>query len=462
MSTGASVAAFAPRRGAVVALSVALGLALAGCGASKSTKPAAAAPTKPGAASAASAPVKPGGAPSWLPAYSAEQEKLLTPVDHAIQERAPRTYPDLERFGYANNRRLADVRDAVKFTRLVATVLEDSPRFYVLGEARPELANVVAQYGPAPKPEADPWYVVKRDAIGVGSLVAPPGVEAGRPDYDKGEAARKKGDLAAAAAAYRDAAKKAPAVPVYHLALGDVLVAAKDDEGAKAAFLAAIAADPTLATGHVAMAEILSRTGDVPGARRAVAEALALHPASQRARAVADLLTSGAASAGSTRIHPWPVFVEVDAAGAIHADAPGGEPAALYASCRAVMRYEPGLRASIFGVPPETPYFLSVAEEVICHEAAIGAYAVARADAAEKHGAGPSDDTAEALLRLAREDGLSGYAMVEILGAERPERARMAPPDVHRAMLAYVDRYVLGGGAGRREGAPEGVLTASR
>jgi tetratricopeptide (TPR) repeat protein len=403
-----------------------------------------------------------GGGPSWLPPYSAEQLALLAPPARAVQVRAARVFPDLGRFGYANNRRLANVHDALEFTKLVATVLEESPRLYVLGEANAALANTIAQYGPPPAAEPDPWRVTRRDAAGIGTLVPAENMAAGRADYDRGEAARKKGDLAGAAAGYRAAAQKAPTVPVYHLALGDVLAASKDATGAKAAYEAAIAADPTLATGHTALAELASRSGDNALARHAVAEALAWYPASARALAVADLLTSGGASAGTGRIRPFSVFIDVDAAGAIHADAdPSGKnPAEMYASCRAVMRYEPDLRAAVFEQPPETPYFLTVAEEVICLESALGAYAVDQTTGDEQRERPPPDPRVEALLELARKEGLSGYVMVEILGPHRPERARTAPPDVHRAMVDYVDRFVLGGAGS--DSSPQGVLTASR
>ena len=62
------------------------------------------------------------------------------------------------------------------------------------------------------------------------------------------------------------------------------------------------------------------------------------------------------------------------------------------------------------------------------------------------------------LLRIAREDGLSGYVMFEILGQHRPERARAAPADVHRDTVAYLERWVLS----KREPAPEGIYTAER
>lgn len=400
--------------------------------------------------------------PSWLPAYSPAQQALLAPTKHPIQVPAARVLPDLERFGYANNRRLARLDDAVKFTQLVATALEESPRFYVLGDVKPELANTIAQYGPAAAVEADPWYVTRRDSLGLGRLVPAEGLSLGRADYDRGEAARKKGDLAAAATAYRDAVKKAPAVPAFHLVLGDVLAATKDDAGAKAAYLAALAIDPTLATAHAALAEVLSRAGDSVGARRSVIEALALHPSSARALAAADKLTSGAASGGSARIRPYAVFIEVDAAGAIHADSDGGNAAALYASCRAVMRYEPDVRAALFGYPVTTPYFLSVAEEVICYEASLGARAIELADGDARGEPAAPDPRSDALLGLARDEGLSGFAMVELLGRQRPERARMAPPAVHRAMVSYVDRFVLGTGGTPVDSAPPGQPTAGR
>src|SRR5262245_34081290 len=52
-------------------------------------------------------------APSWLPPYTAAQLKLLVPVDQPVQVPATRTYPDLKRFGYANNRPLQDLRESV-------------------------------------------------------------------------------------------------------------------------------------------------------------------------------------------------------------------------------------------------------------------------------------------------------------------------------------------------------------
>jgi hypothetical protein len=115
------------------------------------------------------------------------------------------------------------------------------------------------------------------------------------------------------------------------------------------------------------------------------------------------------------------------------------------------MRYEPALRSQIFQQPRETPYSLSVAEEVVCLEAGLGAYLA-------KHD--KPDPELEELLRIAREEGLSGYVMYEILGQHRPERARTAPPDVHRDTVAYLEKWVLS----HHEPAPPlgGAYTAAR
>ena len=48
------------------------------------------------------------------------------------------------------------------------------------------------------------------------------------------------------------------------------------------------------------------------------------------------------------------------------------------------------------------------------------------------------------IVAIAKEEGLTGYVMFEVLGRHRPERARVAPPSVHDATVAYVLRHVLG------------------
>lgn len=385
------------------------------------------------------------GAPSWLPAYTPQQLALLAPAARPIPTPAERVFPDLERFWYANNRRLDEPEEALKFTRMVATLLSDSPRFYALDAAPGDVANPVVQYGP-PGAEADGWSVAKRGASGVGELAVAAGAPAARGDFERGEALAAKGDVNAALAAYREAALKSPKAPAVPTAIGAALAKSGKLDEAERAYHAAITADPTFAPPYVALAELAEKRGDVSAARQMAAEALAYQPDGRRALALAQRL-----GAGGHRVAPFAIFLDVDSVGAIHVATAEGNPAQMYGGCRAVMRYEPEVRAQIFEQPPETPYYLSVVEEVICVEAALGAYLIDRRD----------DEAADAnldeLLVLAHEEGLSGYVMFEILGQHRPERARLAPPDVHRAMVRYVERELFG-----QRSAPAGVYTVRR
>lgn len=404
-------------------------------------------------------------APPWLPDYTPAQKALLAPVSAPVQIPAARVFPDLERFGYSPNKKLEDPVDAMKFTKLVATVLHDSPRFYSLGAAPPELANTIAQYGPAGAPEPDGFAVVVREDSGIGRIVrAEPSSEA-RASFERGAAAGKSRDAAGAIEAFRAAAVASPKVPGLHVALGEALASAGDRTGARRAFDAALAVDPTLASAHQALAELHFANGAITDARHSIAEALAYHPGSKRILDAADRITNSVASSGRGRVRPLPIFIDVDAVGAVHVASVEDDPTLMYASCRAVMRYEPDLRAAIFSQPRETPYYLSQAEEVICLEAAIGAWLWKRANPEDGDDDGPgaappgaSDDAMAALLRLAQRDGLGGYVMFEILGKHRPERARAAPDDVHKATVRYVETVVLAGGDAPP---PDGTYTAA-
>lgn len=396
-------------------------------------------------------------APDWLPPYTPAQLALLRPVTTPIQIPAPRVFPDLARFGYADNRRMEDAHESMKFTRMVAEVLQESPRFYELDHATPDLANLIAQYGPAGSDEADGWYVVRRDASGVGSLVQAELSAAARADYERGTTLGLKGDLQGAIAALSAAITKSPGVPGLRVSLGETMAAAGDSAGARQALQGALEVDATFASAHRALAELSIKAGDLANARRQIAEALAYHPSSRKALAVADQITFGAASAAKGRVQPFEIFIDVDAVGAIHVAAPADNPSQMYAGCRAVMRWEPGVRAALLKQPPETPYYLSVTEEVVCLESAIGAYLFRRATEQDQENA-PGDAAMDELLDLAQTEGLSGYAMFEILGQHRPERARAAPPDVHQAMVQYIAKHVLGS----NEDAPGGTYTALR
>jgi hypothetical protein len=81
---------------------------------------------------------------------------------------------------------------------------------------------------------------------------------------------------------------------------------------------------------------------------------------------------------------------------------------------------------------------------MLCIESAIGAYVAERVAAKDEGRVPPEDNQALGMLGIARTEGLLGYVMFEILGQHRPERARTAPPGVHRATFAYVSKHILG------------------
>src|SRR6185436_1893059 len=155
--------------------------------------------------------------PSWLPPYTPQQLALLKPLDRAIKVPAGRVFPDLKRFWYANNRPLASAEDAFKFTKMVATILNDSPRFYTLDEGPAEAANPIVQYGPPPPAEPDGLQIVKRGDGGVGELVPATLQPEAKAAFDKGAALAGKGDLDGATAAFRTAFAKGAAAPAVHV-----------------------------------------------------------------------------------------------------------------------------------------------------------------------------------------------------------------------------------------------------
>lgn len=407
------------------------------------------------------APEAQAATPSWVPAPTPQQRELLAPLKRPIQTPAARVFPDLSRFGYAPSRPLASPADALKFTKMVTQVLNDSPRFYTLGEAPAEAANLVAQYGPnADQP--DGFKVAKPRDGGLLDLAAVPGADAARKVLASGDKLWETNDLAGAIFAYREAITRSAGSPGPRVALALALKKMGKASEAEAALKEAIAIDPTFAPAHLGLAEMAEQRGDLAAARRALVEALAYHPAAPRALELAKRIGGGAgaggwtdapAAAGSGRVSPMRVFLDVDDKGAIHVATAKSDAAQIYGGCRAIMRHEPDVREQLFRQPKDVPYYLSVGEEVVCLEAAIGAYHAAK-------GSGqPASPEMEALTRLASEDGLSGYAMFEILGQRRPERARTAPADVHRDVAAYVDKHVL---SRKTVVAPDAPYTAAR
>ncbi|MDI1448019.1 tetratricopeptide repeat protein [Polyangium sp. 6x1] len=435
-------------RGVARAALVTFALGGVGCAGAAPMTPA---PTAPAAESQAK-----GNTPAWLPAYSAAQRALLAPVDTPIQTPAARVYPDLHRFQYAGPARLDDVRRTLRFSTLIVSVIDKSPRLYTLDDAAPELANLVAQYGPPPAAEPDPWQTAEVSRKDRALTLTPVTLsDEAKASLATARSKRDAGEAKAAAEAFRAALGHTQAAGIA-LELGELLVAQNQPQEAREAFEGAIRIDPTLATAHLRLAELAEKRNDRDEARRRLAEAIAFWPASRRAIELADRLSNGLASSRHTRLPLFRVFLDVDSVGAIHVGSSGGDPGRIYAGCRAVMRYEPEVRARIFEQPEDVPYHLTMMEELICLESAIGTYVAARMS---KEGAAV-DPAMEELLDVAREEGLGGYVMTEILGRHRPERARGAPREVHQAMVRYVERTMLG--APLVADPAQGVYTAAR
>lgn len=404
---------------------VAAALFLLGCGA------AGVGPGAPGAASL----------PAWLPPYTPEQLSLLEPGGEAAPVAALRTYPDLELFRYSHDRQLEDPRDAMRTTKLIADLVAESPRTYAVAETAARVANDVAQYGPPPRRQPDGWVAATRDLEGRLHLTAIDAPADARGAFDAAVAALAAGRAEQAERELEALAQKAPAVAAIRVELGRARLARQKLAEAEDAFRAAIQLDPTFASGHEGLASALLARGDRFGARESLAHALAYHPSEARALALAAKLTPEMAP---DRPQPFSIFLEVDPSGVVRVGTGKTVGARMYAGCRAVMRYEPELRSALFNVGPEAPYFLSAAEEMFCIESAIGAFIAERAVAREEGLPAPQDTQTAALTGLAHTEGLLGFVMYEVLGRYRPEHARTAPSFVHRAMVVYVARHVLG------------------
>lgn len=380
--------------------------------------------------------------PSWLPDYSPAQQALLAPSRTPVAVPARPTYPALDDFLHGAPRRLEDPRDALEVTRLVAELIERSPRSYALSDAPPELANLVAQYGPTPPPEQDLWAQARRDASGEVHLVrieAPAGVHEALAEGARTEAL---GDDLAAQRAYLGAARLAGREAVApKLALAR-LAAKSSAERAEQLYEEVLALDPTIARAHEGLAELRLARGDRRGALEALARALSYHPPSPSAARLVERLADDRRQ--PARPEPYEIFLEVDPMGEIRVGSLPTTGARMYAGCRAVMRYEQELRSTLFEQPESAPYVLSAAEEMLCIESAIGAYVAERVSARQRGEPSPTDEQAHALLELAHTQGLLGYVMFEILGRHRPEYTRTAPVAVHLATVAYVLERVLG------------------
>lgn len=386
-----------------------------------------------------------GAVPEWLPPYSPAQRALLAPTQARVELRALRTFPDLDHFAYSEDYHLDDPTDAVRVSNLIARTVERSPRSYGVVNAGPEVANLVAQYGPLGSEEPDPWQIPKTDASGHTTMELQPYSDTSREEFEAGIADERAGSFATAEQHFKAAIEDSPTVPALRLALARALEK-RDDHEAEAELRRTIRMDPTLAIAHRELGRILLGRGDLPGARNEIAHALAYDPPSKATMELAVKLKPADGTANPkwwVRVQPYAIFVDVDPQGMIRIGAPNLASARMYAGCRAVMRYELELRSHLFELPLENPYFLSAAEEMLCVESAIGAMMIDRKRANDEGAEAPHDPQAESLLMIAHMDGLLGYVMFEILGQWRPERARMAPASVHHATFLYAARHVL-------------------
>jgi tetratricopeptide (TPR) repeat protein len=393
--------------------------------------------------------------PPWLVPYDPEQQKLLSlGLEAPVQQAAPRVYPDLDRFTFTGESPINVPTDPIGYSKLIVQTIEQSPYLYVVRTGPPSLANVRALYGPEPEPEPDPWKRSSSTTSKELSLVpALPSSEA-RALIDRARSAQG----AEAIDLLKKAAAISPTPPGLLAMLGDTALANNDLATAETAANEAIKLDPMFAPAHRIVSEVQLRRSDRERAKASIARALALYPASKRGWQVAASIVGRELNRDVAIAAP---FIEVNSAGAIVVVSCDRRMCERYAECKAAFRYEPGLRAAVLHEAPSVGYHLSATEEVACLEAGLGAHL----EPSMSPGQPPDlDPVAELLVRLARDQGLTGYALFEIIGRYRPEWLRVAPAAVHEAVTAYVLKQVLGKPSEQTPVSPSGagMITATR
>lgn len=420
---------------------------LPACAAAKAESPAPTAKT-PSPAVPQQAPI-----PAWVqlsPYDSAQLALLNTPVDAPIHVRAPRTYPDLSRFTFTGETPIRTA-DPGMWADLVAEVVEESPYLYVFRDGPESLANVTALFGPGAEPEPDPWKRAVTRADGSPELAPAMPEDASREHLDKAAGLGPREALEP----LKKAAELSPQCPGVLAMVGDAALGCGDLVAAEDAANKALALDPLYPQGHRILAEVLLRRSDRARARASIARALALYPASKRGWQVAEAIAGREISRAVTVPQP---FIEVSPAGAVVVVSCNRPMCERYAACKAAMRYEPQFRKAVLGQKTEAPYHLSATEELVCLQAGIGAHLRARS----QPGPPEPDPTAELLWRLAKEKGLTAYAMFEIVGRHRPEWLRLAPKALHDAIADYVLDKVLASPSPASPAIPgTAVITAS-
>lgn len=407
-------------------ISLLLGLGVAACSMSKTSSP----------ALAPAAPVQTTPRPAWLPPYDQDLSALLAlPVEAPVQLAAQASYPDLSRFTFTGESVLNVPDDLVNYASLIYRTIEQSPRLYVFRSAEQAPQNLVALYGPAQPDEPDLWSrSVSQPPSDARSIIPAPPAEEARPLLQNISSP----PPASALDALTRAAALSPQSPGVHCLLAESALAAGDLSIADSASKTALQIDPFFPPAHRIQAEIAIARKDMVKAKASLSRSLALYPKSVRSWKVASILLG----TGVERfITVQPPFIEVNSSGAILVVACDTPFCERYAACKAAFRFEPELRTAILAQGPTVPYHLSVTEEVICLEAGLGSYLSARQKLNNQM---PSDPISETLIRLARERGLTSFALFDIVGNYRPDLLRTAPLPVHEALVRYVQTKVFG------------------
>jgi tetratricopeptide (TPR) repeat protein len=366
--------------------------------------------------------------PDWLPPYDAGQRALLDQTPEGpVTAHADPVYPQLDHFAFVTPEPFSEVR-ARRAARLVEDDTRASEVLYLLAPIEAGQANWIAQYGPEPPTEPDPWVRVVQDGATRRLDWATP-ERAADAEIAASNRALRAGDLTGAAQRMRHACRIDPQVPALFVALARLEIAAGRDRAAAAALRYALRIDSRYFAAHLALGELLLRRGAAAPARHAIARALALYPASRRAWAAARRLGPIAERPSLPAI-----FLDAGPSGAVVVGSTPGRPALTYALCRAAVRYEPELRAQVLLVPSTAPYRLSAGEELFCAEAMLGAYLRERVD---------PDGNLAALLGLARRGLLASYVVFDVVGRHRPEWLRLASGEQLDAVTRYVELTVL-------------------
>jgi tetratricopeptide (TPR) repeat protein len=345
-----------------------------------------------------------------------------------VTDRARPVYPRLDHFAYVSHVPFSEVR-ARQAARLVEDTTRASGRLYLLVPIDPRRANTIAQYGPLPPAEPDPWTCVEPDGTGHRLRRARPDRRA-RSEISASNRALAAGNLDEATRRLRRACRLNPDVPALWVALARLQLSQGRDRAATAALQRALRIDDRYFAAHLASAELLAWRGRQGAARRALARALALYPASQQAWDLAARLGPVSKRARAPRI-----FLDAGTSGAIVVGSSGGDASVTYALCRAAVRYEPRLREQVLLVPSDAPYRLSAGEELFCVEAMLGTYLSRRVD---------QDASLQELLRLARRGMLADWVQFDVIGQHRPEWLRLSPPRQLDSVTHYVEHAVLG------------------